>query len=151
MLELVNKTLFSRPIESQYCALTYAIYDPQTRKIILANSGLPYPILVRDGVPRFLELGGIPVGLFPDSKYQEIEMELLEGDVLVFYTDGLVEARDETDEDFGLKRLAQTVREHCTESARDIVTAVNQAVDAFIGRVPPHDDRTLIMVKMHLM
>ena len=44
MLELVNKTLFSRPIESQYCALTYAIYDPQTRKITLANSGLPYPI-----------------------------------------------------------------------------------------------------------
>ncbi len=109
---------------------------------------MPYPILVRDGVPRFLELGGIPVGLFPDSKYQEIELDLQERDVLVFYTDGLVEARDEGDEDFGLKRLAQIVREHCSESAREIVKAVNEAVDGFIGRVTPHDDRTLIVVKM---
>jgi sigma-B regulation protein RsbU (phosphoserine phosphatase) len=148
MLELVNKTLYSRPIESQYCALTYAIYDPQLHKVIFANSGLPYPILVRDGVPRFLELGGIPVGLFPDSKYQEIELDLQERDILVFYTDGLVEARDEGDEDFGIKRLAQTVREHCNETAREIVKAVNEAVDGFIGRVKPHDDRTLIVVKM---
>jgi len=148
MLELVNKTLYSRPIESQYCALTYAIYDPPSRKITMANSGLPYPILVRDGTPRFLEMGGIPVGLFPDSKYQETELQLVAGDILVFYTDGLVEARDDADEDFGLKRLAQTVREHCTESAQEIVNAVNQAVDGFIGRVPPHDDRTLILVKM---
>jgi len=147
MLELVNKTLYSRPIESQYCALTYAIYDPQTHRITLANSGLPYPILVRDGSPRFLELGGIPVGLFPDSKYQELELDLLEDDILVFYTDGLVEARDEADEDFGIKRLAQTVREHYTENAHDIVAAVNRAVDLFIGRVPPHDDRTLILIK----
>jgi sigma-B regulation protein RsbU (phosphoserine phosphatase) len=103
---------------------------------------------VRDGVPRLLELGGIPVGLFPDSKYQELELELQKDDVLVFYTDGLVEARDEGDEDFGIKRLAQTVREHCNESARDIVKSVNEAVDGFIGRVTPHDDRTLIVVKM---
>jgi sigma-B regulation protein RsbU (phosphoserine phosphatase) len=148
MLELVNKTLFSRPIESQYCALTYAIYDPKTRRIVLANSGLPYPILLRDGKTRFLELGGVPVGLLPDSKYQELELELQNGDVLVFYTDGLVEARDDSDEDFGLKRLAQTVREHCTESAQDIVKAVSQAVDSFIGGVPPHDDRTLIVIKI---
>lgn len=148
MLELVNKTLYSRPIESQYCALTYAIYDPALRKITLANSGLPYPILVRNGVPRFLELGGIPVGLFPDSQYQEIELELLEGDVLVFYTDGLVEARDDSDEDFGLKRLAQTVRENCMKSATEIVRIINQEVDDFVGRVPPHDDRTMIMIKM---
>jgi sigma-B regulation protein RsbU (phosphoserine phosphatase) len=148
MLELVNKTLYSRPIESQYCALTYAIYDPQTHKITLANSGLPYPLLLRDGKPRFLELGGVPVGLLPDSKYQELELVLQNGDVLVLYTDGLVEARDEGDEDFGLKRLAQTVREHCSESAQDIVKAVSLAVDTFIGIVPPHDDRTLIVIKI---
>lgn len=148
MLELVNKTLLSRPIESQYCALNYSIYDPVTHRITIANSGLPYPILVRDGQPRFLEVGGIPVGLLPDSKYQEFELDLIEGDVLVFYTDGLVEARDDNDEDFGLKRLAQTVREHCTKTAAEIVKAVNQEVDNFIGRTPPHDDRTMIMIKV---
>src|SRR4030095_7229559 len=56
ILELVNKTIASRPIESQYCALMYAIYDPQTRRIVLSNSGLPYPLLIRNGVTRFIEL-----------------------------------------------------------------------------------------------
>jgi len=148
MLELVNKTLYERPIESQYCALTYAIYDPQTRKIVLANSGLPYPLLLREGSPRFLDLAGIPVGLFADSKYQELELELRAGDVLAFYTDGLVEARNESNEDFGLKRLAQIVHEHRQESVEDIVNAVTLAADNFIGSVPLHDDRTLIVVKM---
>src|SRR5438132_7283585 len=54
MLELVNKTLYQRPIESQFVALTYSIYEPATRKFTLANSGLPYPLLIRSGQPSFL-------------------------------------------------------------------------------------------------
>ncbi|HEX4998948.1 MAG TPA: GAF domain-containing SpoIIE family protein phosphatase [Terriglobia bacterium] len=146
MLELVNKTLYERPIESQYCALTYAVFEPKTRTIAMANSGLPYPLLLRDGSARFLDLAGIPVGLLPETKYQELELQLLPGDVLVLYSDGLVEARNETDEDFGLKRLAQVITENGGESAQHIVTAVNNAVDEFVGRVPPHDDRTLIVI-----
>src|SRR5204863_655372 len=64
MLELVNKTLYSRPIESQYCCLTYAIYDPQTLKITIANSGLPYPLVGLTGVLKFVEVGRSPVGRF---------------------------------------------------------------------------------------
>ena len=148
MLELVNKTLFSRPIESQYCCLTYAIYDPQTQKITIANSGLPYPLLVRNGLPKFLELAGIPVGLFPDSKYNEQELQLESGDVLAFYSDGLVESRDTNNDDFGLKRFAETIRVHKDKPAGEIVSAVNEAVEDFVGRIPFHDDRTLIVVKM---
>jgi len=148
MLELVNKTLYSRPIESQYCALTYAIYDPQTRRIVLSNSGLPYPLLIHNDVPRFLELAGIPVGLFPHSQYQEFDLQLESGDVLVFYSDGLVEARDASNEDFGLKRLASVIKEYSKESADEIVAAVNNAVEDFVGRTPFHDDRTMIVVKM---
>jgi sigma-B regulation protein RsbU (phosphoserine phosphatase) len=76
MLELVNKTLYQRPIEGQYVALTYSIYEPATGKITLANSGLPYPLLVRSGKPTFLDVAGIPLGLFPDSKYEETELSL---------------------------------------------------------------------------
>jgi sigma-B regulation protein RsbU (phosphoserine phosphatase) len=148
MLELVNKTLYSRPIESQYCALMYAIYDPQTRRIVLSNSGLPYPLLIRKGAPRFLELAGVPVGLFPDSQYQELDLALESGDVLVFYSDGLVEARDAANEDFGLKRLATVIQENGEKTAEQIVSAVNAAVEDFVARTPFHDDRTLIVVKM---
>jgi sigma-B regulation protein RsbU (phosphoserine phosphatase) len=148
MLELVNKSLYSRPIESQYCALTYAIYDPQTRKISLANSGLPYPLLLRSGTPKFLELAGVPVGLFPDTQYQELELELQAGDILAFYSDGIVEARNEANEDFGLRRFAEVVRANSSQTSEAIVTAVHAAVDEFVGRIPLHDDRTLIVIRM---
>jgi sigma-B regulation protein RsbU (phosphoserine phosphatase) len=148
MLELVNKTLYSRPIESQYCALMYAIYDPPTRRIVLSNSGLPYPLLIRKNAPRFLELAGVPVGLFPDSQYQELDLPLESGDVLVFYSDGLVEARDAANEDFGLKRLAAVIQENSDKTAEQIVAAANSAVEDFVARTPFHDDRTMIVVKM---
>jgi len=148
MLELVNKTLYERPIESQYVALTYAIYDQSERKITLANSGLPYPLLIHDGQARFLDVSGIPLGLFPESKYQEHELPLEPDDVLVFYSDGVVETRNENGDDFGLKRLADVARAHCNSSAQEIVAAIDEAVEEFGVRLPPSDDRTMIVIKM---
>jgi sigma-B regulation protein RsbU (phosphoserine phosphatase) len=148
MLELVNKTLYQRPIEGQYVAVTYAIYEPLTKTIALANSGLPYPLLVRAGQPTFLDIGGIPLGLFPDSKYEETVLQLQAGDVLVFHSDGVVEMRNDLGDEFGLKRLADTVSDNHEKSPEEIVKAVSAALADFIGRVRPQDDRTMIVVKM---
>jgi sigma-B regulation protein RsbU (phosphoserine phosphatase) len=148
MLELVNKTLYERPIESQYVALTYAIYDPATRKIVIANSGLPYPLLIRNGHSRYLDLSGIPLGLFPESTYQESELSLETGDALIMYSDGVVESRDETGDDFGLKRLAEVGRANATRSAEEIVAAISKAVEDFSGRSTASDDRTIIVIRM---
>ena len=148
MLELVNKTLYERPIESQYVALTYAIYDPGTRKIVIANSGLPYPLLIRNGHSKYLDLSGIPLGLFPESTYQESELSLETGDVLIMYSDGVVESRDESGDDFGLKRLAEVGRANATRSAEEIVAAISKAVEDFSGRSSPSDDRTIIVIRM---
>jgi len=148
MLELVNKTLYQRPIEGQYVAVTYAIYDPTTRSISLSNSGLPYPLLVRAGQPTFLDLGGIPLGLFPESHYEETALQLLSGDILVFYSDGVVEMRNDAGEEFGLKRLADTVGANHEKNPQEIVKAVSAALADFIGRVRPQDDRTMVVVKM---
>ncbi len=148
MLELVNKTLYERPIETQFVALTYSIYDPKLRTITLANSGLPYPLLVRAGESRFLDVGGIPLGLFPESRYQEIELQLQAGDVLVLYSDGVIESRNDSWEDFGLKRFADVVRANHEKSAEEIVKAVTSSLAHFIGRMRPQDDRTMIVAKM---
>jgi sigma-B regulation protein RsbU (phosphoserine phosphatase) len=150
MLELVNKTLYQRPIEGQYVALTYSIYDPKTRTIMLANSGLPYPLLVRAGQPTFLDVGGIPIGLFPESKYEEVEVQLQPGDILVFYSDGVVESRNDIGDDFGLRRLADTVRTNHEKTPDQIVKAVVHRLAEFIGRSRPHDDRTMIVVKVEV-
>jgi len=148
MLELVNKTLFQRPVEGQYVAVTYSIYDPKAKTVTLANSGLPYPLLVRGGQPTYLDIAGVPLGLFPDTKYQETSLQLQPGDILVFYSDGVVEMRNEAGEEFGLKRLAETVRVEHGKSPEEIVKSISAALAEFIGRVRPHDDRTMIVVKM---
>jgi phosphoserine phosphatase RsbU/P len=148
MLELVNKTLFQRPIEGQYVAVTYAVYDPKNTTIALSNSGLPYPLLVRAGQPSFIDVGGVPLGLFPDSRYEETSLQLQTGDVLVFYSDGVVEMRNDSGEEFGLKRLAETVRSSCEKSPEEIVKSVSASLAEFIGRVRPQDDRTMIVIRM---
>jgi phosphoserine phosphatase RsbU/P len=148
MLELVNKTLFQRPIEGQYVAVTYAVYDPKNTTIALSNSGLPYPLLVRAGQPSFVDVGGVPLGLFPDSRYEETSLQLQTGDVLVFYSDGVVEMRNDSGEEFGLKRLAETVRSSCEKSPEEIVKSVSASLAEFIGRVRPQDDRTMIVIRM---
>jgi sigma-B regulation protein RsbU (phosphoserine phosphatase) len=148
MLELVNKTLYQRPIEGQFVAVTYAIYDPKTQTIALSNSGLPYPLLIRAGHPRFLDVGGIPLGLFSDSQYEETSLQLQTGDVLVFYSDGVIEMRNDNGEEFGLKRLAETVRSNHEKPPEEIVKSVSAALADFIGRIRPNDDRTMIVVRM---
>jgi len=148
MLELVNKTLFQRPIEGQYVAVTYAVYDPKNKTIALSNSGLPYPLLVRAGQPSFVDVGGIPLGLFPDSQYEETSLQLQTGDVLVFYSDGVVEMRNDSGEEFGLKRLAEAVCSSCEKPPEEIVKSVSAALAEFIGRVRPQDDRTMIVIRM---
>src|SRR5437867_4731241 len=148
MLELVNKTLFQRPVEGQYIAVTYSIYEPKTRIINLANSGLPYPLLVRAGQPTFLDIGGIPLGLFANSKYEETELLLQTGAILVFYSDGVIEMKNDGGEEFGLKRLAETVRSNREKSPKDIVKSISAVLADFIGRVRPQDDRTMIVIKM---
>src|SRR5215813_2587013 len=148
MLELVNKTLSQRPVEGQYVAVTYSIYQPNTGAITLANSGLPYPLLVRAGQPTFLDVAGIPLGLFPDSKYEETSLQLVNGDILVFYSDGVIEMRNDTGDEYGLKRLAEVVRINHEKSAEEIVKSISASLADFIGRVRPHDDRTMIVVKM---
>jgi len=148
MLELVNKTLHQRPVEGQYVAVTYAIYEPASRSIALANSGLPYPLLVRAGQPTFLDVAGVPLGLFPDSKYEETSLQLASGDILVFYSDGVIEMRNDSGDEYGLKRLAEVVRINHEKSADEIVKSISASLADFIGRVRPHDDRTMIVVKM---
>src|SRR5262245_36320243 len=148
MLELVNKTLYQRPIEGQYVAVTYAIYDPKTKTIALANSGLPYPLLVRAGQPSFLDIGGVPLGLFPDTRYEETSLQLQSGDVLVFYSDGVIEMRNDSGEEFGLKRLSESVCTSHEKTPEEIVKVVSASLADFIGRVRPQDDRTMIVARM---
>jgi sigma-B regulation protein RsbU (phosphoserine phosphatase) len=149
LLARVNRTLRRRGVQGFYCTLTYAVFDRTNRRVTLAGSGLPYPILYREatGTTEVVEIAGLPLGTFDASAYEEKVLEVAPGDVLVLYTDGLTEAR-RGGEEYGMARLQEQVQRHAGLDAEALSDALIEDVDRFVGTSPRDDDLTLVVVKL---
>jgi sigma-B regulation protein RsbU (phosphoserine phosphatase) len=115
-----------------------------------ACAGHNPPRLKRCGEEQVLsldEIGGPPLGLLDELTYDQTTMPLRPGDVVAFYTDGITEAMDVHNSQFGVNRL-DAVLGRCDLDAPGIVRAVIEAVDRFTGNRPPDDDRTLLVAKV---
>lgn len=106
MLALLNRRLHAARLDSRFVAAVFSVYDANTRSLTLANSGGPYPLLVRDGAVQSIRVTGIPLGLFPDTEYDQITVELLPGDTILFASDGILESANANFEEFGADRLS---------------------------------------------
>jgi sigma-B regulation protein RsbU (phosphoserine phosphatase) len=156
VLASMNTILNERQLENYYCTLCYAVFDLKRRHMVLANSGLPYPILTRhtnrpidaEGAPAPIELAGVPLGSFPGSTYDELTLELQAGDLFVFCSDGVFEANDLLLREFGSARLMKVIEEVRDRSAKEIVDAIFTAVEDFRGEALPNDDMTAVAVKI---
>jgi sigma-B regulation protein RsbU (phosphoserine phosphatase) len=150
LLALLNQRLLAARLDSRFIAMLFAVYDASSRKLTLANAGGPYPLLVRKGRVEAILLEGVPLGLIPDTQYDETTIDLEPGDVVVFASDGILESENPTQEEFGPQRLkdilASISREH---SAREITEQILAATDGHSGAgIAPHDDRTLVVVRV---
>ena len=148
VLGYLNQELGQLAVERRFLAMSYAIYDPQTRVLEIANAGLPYPRLLRRGEVLEIEASGMPLGAMSGSKYEEIRLTLEPGDVLVLASDGLEERRDATGEQFGVERFDACLRELAGSSAREIADGLLTAGDRFADGVDPSDDRTVAVLKV---
>lgn len=158
VLASMNTILYQRQLEEYYCTLCYAVFDFKRRSVTLANSGLPYPIRCRTHADakseatgpcaQSIELAGVPLGSFPGSTYDEVSFDLAVGDVFVFCSDGVFEARNEEGEEFGSGRLLRVIERHVEGTAREIVDAVFAAVQDFCLETPPQDDMTAVALKV---
>ncbi len=148
VLASTNTILHERQLEEYYCTLCYAVFDFKRRTVMLANSGLPYPIRCSGQAVSQIELPGVPLGAFAGSSYDEITFDLSVGDVFVFCSDGVSEANDALGREFGYERLMDVVRDHCAGPSRSLVDAICAAVEDFRGETPPNDDMTVVVVKI---
>jgi sigma-B regulation protein RsbU (phosphoserine phosphatase) len=159
VLASMNTILHERQLEEYYCTLCYAVFDFKRRTVILANSGLPYPIRYSAKAERDegasglscvsqIELPGVPLGSFAGSSYDEAAFDLAVGDAYVFCSDGVFEARDAANTEFGAKRLLDVIRQNRDAGAHALVDAIFAALDAFRGETPPHDDMTAVAIKI---
>ena len=148
VLASINTILNERQLEEYYCTLCYAVFDFKRRTMVMANSGLPYPLRCHGDTTSAIELPGVPLGAFPGSAYDEVAFDLAAGDLYVFCTDGVSEAMDARKREFGTERLQQVVEASRQKTAREVVDAVFEAVQNFRGDVPANDDMTAVAVRI---
>ena len=154
VLGSMNTILNERQLEEYYCTLCYALFDFKRRTMVIANSGLPYPLrctAAEDPAAAVseIELPGVPLGSFPGSSYDELTFDLAAGDLYVFCTDGIFEATDALGRQFGVARLKEVVAAHRAGAARALVDAIFEAVQAFRGDGLPNDDMTVVALKVN--
>ena len=90
---------------------------------------------------------GLPLGVMPNARYEECVQGLQPGDQIIFYTDGIADARNPAGEMFGTRRLDYAL-ENCSLQASALLDAVLQSVDEFAQGCPADDDRTLIVARV---
>jgi sigma-B regulation protein RsbU (phosphoserine phosphatase) len=148
MIENINEQLCHSTDTNRFATLFLALYDDRTRELRYTNAGHNAPVLVRaDGAIERLTNGGTVVGAFNFVKFEEDQTTLGEGDLLVFFSDGITEACDHAGEEFGEARLVEFAAARRGETVNNIRQAVFDEVDRWSGAVERGDDQTLVILK----
>ena len=141
----VNRLLCRNMASGRFATFCYARIDPDSRQVVYANAGHNPPLLIRgDGSIATLSRGGMVLGIFPDNTYEQAVLAVAPGDRLVFYTDGITEARSPAGEEYGDERLATAALAARAQPVEAMKDALMTDVRAFTaGKFD--DDATLIV------
>jgi phosphoserine phosphatase RsbU/P len=144
----VNRLIYEASLSNRYATFFYAQYEPTSRELSYVNAGHNAPMLFRDGEVIRLEVGGAVVGMLPVFPYQQGSIPLRPGDLLVAYTDGISEAMNPADEEWGEERLMAAVRRCPDLPAEPMLRHLLASADAFVAGAKQHDDMTLVVVRV---
>jgi sigma-B regulation protein RsbU (phosphoserine phosphatase) len=149
ILQKVNRLLFESTEPGKFVTAFYGVLDAKNRVFTFSNAGHNPPLLLHaDGRAEWLTEGGLALGVLEDTTYEERPTPLMTGDVLVLYTDGVTEAANEHEEEFGVERLERLVRETAHRPAAEIVEAIRTQVNDFTGERHLNDDLTLLVARL---
>lgn len=148
MLSAVNLSLAERRVDAQFVSIIYAVWDDQRRTLTVSNSGLPRPIYVHGGKNEVIEATGLPLGLFDEASYDEFEFHMKAGDMFVFFSDGILDARNRKGELFGRGRVEKIISECGEQSASCIVDSLFKAAAEHSAGVETFDDQTVVAIKV---
>ncbi len=152
LISRVNNLVYEASSANRYATFFYAEYDTQTRAIRYVNAGHNAPFVVRPSgadcdVFRW-DVGGPVVGLLPEARYQQGCFELLPGDLILLYTDGVSESMNTQEEEWGEEALIACAKTCCGLSAREVLDQLMSAAIAFAAGAPQHDDMTLVVLRV---
>jgi serine phosphatase RsbU (regulator of sigma subunit) len=144
----VCRRLYKRTLPAKYATLFLAVLDPRAHTLSFCNAGHNSGLLLsaKGGVQQ-LRSSGPPVGLMPEGIYKEQTVEMAPEDLLVLYTDGITEASDPDDEEYGIDRLAKICKLRRQDDLDLLSEAIQRDLDTFTRGVPYADDRTLLLIR----
>ncbi|MFQ5349335.1 MAG: SpoIIE family protein phosphatase [Thermoanaerobaculia bacterium] len=148
VLDRLNELLWRLHIKRRFVAMALAVLDGSSRRLRVANAGVPQPYLLRDGEVTNVDVSGLPLGGMEGSRHPQQELVLAPGDVVVFCSDGLDDCLNDRGETFGAACLPDDLRRAASDTAQEIADALIGACDQFAGaQREVEDDRTVVVVK----
>jgi sigma-B regulation protein RsbU (phosphoserine phosphatase) len=151
LLKVVNCQAYTSSLTDRYATVFFGVFDRATRTLRYVNAGHNPPVVLRgDGSVHWLEPSGAPVGMFPDSNYQENVIQLKPGDVVIAYTDGVVEAMNPGGEEWGVEGLltaAAAGELQYSRGAEDLVQSIFNSMSDF-SKGCQTDDATVAVLRV---
>lgn len=144
----LNRHMCRDTTVGEFVTAFYGVITPDGRRLTYCNAGHDPPMLLRNGRISRLETGGTILGVECTARFDRGLIDLQPGDVLLLYTDGVVEAMNFADEAFGRKRLKESFRKHADQPAERIVKNINWDLRRFRGLADRTDDVTLVAIKV---
>jgi phosphoserine phosphatase RsbU/P len=150
MLRLMNERLLAARLDARFIAMQFAIYDAALREVTISNAGGTYPLLIRGGQVSEIKVAGMPLGLLPDAEFDEVRLSVKPGDILVFASDGIHEAMNKEQEEFGIERLKSILSTVApADPGYTVAQRIVKATDEHTGEGrAAHDDRTLVVLRV---
>jgi sigma-B regulation protein RsbU (phosphoserine phosphatase) len=145
----VNYLISQEAKMGMFVTLFYAVLDPETRRLHYVNAGHNPPFVLKNGSGDVIMLraSGIAMGVIGDVSFEEKRIELATNDIVVFYTDGITEAINAAGEQFGEKKLIETINKNADLPVLDLISSVKDEVFTYAQGQPQYDDFTLVILK----
>ena len=147
MVGELNRQLYANTAPEKYATFCFGLYDEEQKAFTYTNAGHLPPILLHAGEPQLLEVTGTVVGAFPSIQYEERTIAMGPGDILLAYTDGIVEPENVYGEEFGADRMTDLVLKFQTEASDEIIARIMEAVPHWTGSQELSDDMTVVLAR----
>jgi sigma-B regulation protein RsbU (phosphoserine phosphatase) len=151
--ERLNQLLCMKTARERFVSLFWCYFDRRVSMLRYVNAGHLPPLLIRQdrgGKQKVIRLdsGGVVLGLLPGARYTQAEVQVEPGDLLIVFSDGILEAANSKDEEFGEKGVLDSVARNWERQPREVCGAILADVRTFLGKELPQDDQTLLVIRL---
>lgn len=152
LMSHMNRLIYEASAINRYATFFFGIFDPAASRFDYVNAGHNPPVLIRKSSSGncdrlCLDCGGPVIGLLPEASYEQGSLLMRPGDLLIAYTDGISEAMNSADEEWGEEAMILAAQQASDGTAEEIVKAIFAAADVFAGSASQHDDMTVLVMK----